>query len=110
MGDVKRRHLELVGLLVTSSDIAKMYHIDYLYKIDIEGCLVGRAIQRGFDWDLHVPFWDIVLNLSNAYAPAVEKRWIRRRDVTLEVLMSFKYGQTPGNVGMGDGWVMDCER
>lgn len=107
---MKKPYLELVGLLVTNSEPVKMYHIDYLYKKDVSGSLWGMVIQKGFDWPLHAPFWDIVLDLSNAYAPAIERRWIRRTDVALEVLMSFKYGQTPGNVGLGKGWELDCER
>lgn len=107
---MSKRHLELVGILVVNARTVKKYHIDYLYKIDIGGDLVGRAIQKGFDWSLHCPFWEIVLDLSNAYAPVIDKQWTRRDETKLEVLLSFKHGQTPGNVGMGTGWKLDCER
>lgn len=110
MGKVKKKHLELVGLLVVHARTVGKYHIDYLYKIDIDGELTGRAIQKGFDWALHLPFWEIVLALGDAYAPVLDKRWTRRTDVAVEVLLSFKRGQTPSSVGMGCDWVLDCER
>lgn len=107
---MKQQHLELVGMLVTKATTVNKYHIDYLYRIDFGGSLVGSVIQKGFDWPLHAPFWDIVLDLSNAYAPAIDKRWVKYRREAVEVFMSFRHGQTPNGEGLGGGWTLECER
>lgn len=109
MGEMNRGYLELVGLLVTNSTKVDTYHIDYVYKWKVGGNLEGTVIQKGFDFNLHIPFTEIVRHLSAAYAPALQKRWTLRDSRVVQVFMSLHPGFEPIDAGKWGRWELDCE-
>ena len=110
MERVKRKYLELVGLLVTNSTKVDTYHIDYVYKWKVGGNLEGTAVQKGFDFRLHTTFQEIVAALQNAYAPAIQRQWTHQTPRMKRVFMALCVGVGPAIFDDGAPWELDYER
>lgn len=109
MENVKRQHLELVGLLVGRSLKVETYHIDYIYKWELAGFLEGTALQRGFDFRLHIPFEDICLALCDAYASAMQQKWVEKNCRWSRMFLSLRYQLGPADVGITGNWTLESE-
>lgn len=107
---MKRQHLELIGLLATKSELISTYHIDYIYKVKVGDSLEGTMIQKGFDFDLYIPFQEIVRHLSSAYAPALQRVWTNAGPKAVRVLMSLHPDLKTDNLSIDGKWVLNCER
>lgn len=107
---MRRRYLELVGLLTTHSEYIGTYHIDYIYKLCVGGSLEGTAIQKGFDWPLSSPFKEILISLQNAYAPALQRQWTHKTPRTTCVLMALRNDIEPSILEGSVEWALDYER
>ena len=104
-----RQYLELIGLLATKSEIISTYHIDYVYRLSVGGALEGMVYQKGFDFNLHIPFQEIVRHLASAYAPALQKQWSQQTETSWSVLLALHPEITPLGLGKLGKWKVDCE-
>ena len=106
-----RPYLELVAVLLEHARTNKSYSINYVYRLNVQGMLVGNIVMKGYDMPVSLePFDKIVEHAQDAYAPVLLRSWGQGTAKHDSVYLELVAGYDPHQTAMGGKWACFLER